>query len=284
MKCIDFDKEFRYYLHQWMQKNNKKYKNMDAMEAAMPDVYRTFLDTPADFLAGKKPGEYFDTFTDPKQLVNWMEDYIKQRVPVPDMLLNRISALGLESEGPLVNLLQKERATSEIKMCAITLLREIDSAAPLDLYVSMQLNRGFEDQDELADNALESLGSLGERAKDAVRTAFDKANDAGKECLLSLLCDDTPDESLIQQSIALLQAHPERAAILSDYVSRLGDERAIPFLQHLAADEDTGYLDYIELRSAIEKLGGDAPEREFTENDPAYEALRSLDQLNRKPE
>ena len=45
-----------------------------------------------------------------------------------------------------------------------------------------------------------------------------------------------------------------------------------------AASSDTPYLDYIELRSAIEKLGGDAPERDFDETDPAYEALRAMDE------
>ena len=80
-----------------------------------------------------------------------------------------------------------------------------------------------------------------------------------------------------KEALELLEAHPERAAILSDYISRLGDDRALPLLQKLAASEDTDYLDYIELRSAIEKLGGDVPEREFNETDPAYEALRAFD-------
>ena len=37
-------------------------------------------------------------------------------------------------------------------------------------------------------------------------------------------------------------------------------------------DATGGYLDYIELRSAIERLGGEAPEREF-DDDPEYSAL-----------
>ena len=44
----------------------------------------------------------------------------------------------------------------------------------------------------------------------------------------------------------------------------------------LAASEETPYLDYIELRSAIEQLGGDAPERNFDESDPEYEAMARM--------
>ena len=47
-------------------------------------------------------------------------------------------------------------------------------------------------------------------------------------------------------------------------------------LQAMAASEETPYLDYIELRNAIEALGGDAPEREFDAEDPAYEAMRNM--------
>ena len=41
-----------------------------------------------------------------------------------------------------------------------------------------------------------------------------------------------------------------------------------------AASEETPYRDYIEMRNAIERLGGDAPERDFQAPDPAYDALR----------
>ena len=65
------------------------------------------------------------------------------------------------------------------------------------------------------------------------------------------------------------------AGVLAAYLGRLGDERALPLLLERAREEGLRYLDYIELRSAIEALGGDAPERDFGE-DPEYEALRGL--------
>ena len=110
MRCINFDKEFQRYLADWMKAHAKEYKNYDAMEDAMPQVYEQFLDTPVNWLAGTKPGEYFLQYDNPRQLVNWMEDYLKQRIPVPDMLMNRISELGAASEEALMALLEKERA------------------------------------------------------------------------------------------------------------------------------------------------------------------------------
>ena len=275
MRCINFDKEFERYVTVWMKEHAKEYKNYDAMEAAMPDVYDAFLDTPVNWLAGAKPGEYFGQFDNARQLVNWMEDYFKQRIPVPDMLLNRISELGLAAEEALLALLGKERATQEMKMAAVTLLREIDSAAAMDQYIAWQTARQ-EGEDELADNALESLSSLGEKAVDAMRAALPSATPDGQEALLTLLSNYPGDENVFQTALTLLKIRRDRVAVLADCLGRLGDERALPELKALAASEETPYLDYIELRSAIEALGGDAPEREFDAEDPAYEAMRSM--------
>ena len=55
-----------------------------------------------------------------------------------------------------------------------------------------------------------------------------------------------------------------------------GDLFHQPALLRAAADADTNYLDYIELRSAIEKLGGECPERDFDDSDPMYEALSRM--------
>ena len=275
MRCIDFDKEFERYITAWMKEHAKEYRNYDAMEAAMPEVYEKFLDTPVNWLAGAKPGEYFTQFDNPRQLVNWMEDYFKQRIPVPDMLMNRITELGKDAEESLLNLLKKERATQEMKMAAVTLLREIDSEIALSLYVEWQKNRG-EKEDELADNALESLASLEERALPAMREALPLATPAGQEALLTILSDYPGDESVFETALNLFSARKDRMAVLADCLGKLGDERALPALKAAAASEETPYLDYIELRSAIEALGGDAPEREFDEEDPAYEAMRTM--------
>ncbi|MDO5327244.1 MAG: hypothetical protein Q4G00_11065 [Clostridia bacterium] len=275
MRCINFDKEFERYVGAWMKENAKKYRNYDEMEAAMPEVYEEFLDTPVNWLSGAKPGEYFTQFDSARQLVNWMEDYFKQRIPVPDMLLNRIAELGLDAEEALMNLLKKDRATQEIRMAAITLLREIDSIAPMEYYIGLQAIRQ-EGEDELADNALDSLASMGERAVDAMRNALALSSPDGQEALLTVLSDYPGDEQVFQTALALLRARRDRVAVLADCLGKLGDERAIEPLKALAASEETPYLDYIELRSAIEALGGECPERDFDAEDPAYEAMRSM--------
>ncbi len=278
MKCIDFDKKFEYYVTNWMNTEGKKYKNYDEMEAQMPEVYAAFLDTPADFLNGQKPGEYFEQFDDAKMLVNLMEDYDKQRVPVPDMLLNRISDLGEKSEAPLFHMLQKERAPMSTKMNAITLLREIESELPVDYYIEIVKNQTS--MDELTESALESLESLGEKVQEKILQNIEQATDEGKISFLSAVIKEGQSAPvLVDMALELIQKQDcAQIALLSDVLGRLGDERALPVLKALAASHDTHYLDYIELRNAIECLGDEAPEREFDEEDPEYNCMCRLEE------
>ena len=281
MKCIDFDKAFARYATQWFREHAKEYRNYDAMEAAVPDVYERFLDEPADFLAHAKPGEYFRQWDDAKLLIDWMEDYYKQNVPVPDMLLNRITELGEAAEKRLYALLQKERTPQEARMTAVSLLGELESTLPMQLYISWQLHR--ERDDELAGAACERLTQMGEEAVAPMRAFLDDANDAGKEALCSVLSHyDDEDGKVLNELLRLIRLPEANVATLAGYLGRLGDERALETLIDLALDEDRGYLDYIELRSAIEQLGGDAPERTFDERDPEYEAMARLQLPDRK--
>ena len=52
MKCIDFDSHFNKYVQRRMTENRSKYKNVDEMEAQMPDVYLKWINLPADWLDG----------------------------------------------------------------------------------------------------------------------------------------------------------------------------------------------------------------------------------------
>ena len=94
MNCVDFDKHFESYVRQWSKENMARYKNVDAMEADIPEVYMRWLNEPCDWLSGRTPGNYFAQFDDAKFLCKWLCDYVKKKVPVPDQLLERITEMG----------------------------------------------------------------------------------------------------------------------------------------------------------------------------------------------
>ena len=68
---------------------------------------------------------------------------------------------------------------------------------------------------------------------------------------------------------------PQKRALYAGYLGKLGDDRALEPLMDAAEGNDINYVDFIEIRNAIERLGGEAPIREFND-DPTYQAVQKL--------
>lgn len=278
---IDFDRYFSDYINEWVVSHKQDYHNLEEMEDDMPNIYRRFLSAPAQWLDGGIPGEYFAQYEDASSLCEWMCEYNKADIGAPEQLLNRITELGNEAVAPLMRILKDSTCSKLDKMTAVGLLRELDSAEPMELYVSWQVKR--KQDDELADNALESLNNMGMRAVEALRAAFDSANAAGREAMLDILCRYPGDDRVYNETIKLFRNVKERRAIFAGYLARLMDERALPALMKAAKEDDLPYLDFIEIRNAIEVLGGDPPLREYDE-DEGYAAMRAIEDSKYKEE
>jgi hypothetical protein len=274
MPIINFDEHFAEYTSEWMKNHQQDYANFDQMEEDMPKIYISFLNTRTKWLGGVTPGSYFTQFEDPKVLVDWLTAYCEERTPVPDLLLEQISTVGKPCEKRLLELLKNEEAPDEARMIAVELLREMESTLPKMQYILWQLDRS--PKDELKDNALESLILMGECVVQPILQVLPKANEAGEEALLEVLSHFPGNEQIFRLGMKLFRERRERRALFAGYLAKLGDERALPELMEAANEPKLSYLAFIEIRNAIESLGGVCPEREY-EDDPEYQALRELD-------
>lgn len=275
MKCINFDRAFERYMAEWIKENSEKYKDdMDVIEDMMPDVYLEFLKKPADFLDGVAPQDYFEQFDNADMLVNWLCDYIAQGVPVPDLLLERVTALGDPAEKSLLALVARDDLPEETQMTAISLLREMESKAPMQRYVDYIAS--LEEPSDKGDLCAEALMSMGESVVEPILAALSGAGQTGRDIFADVLSNYPGDERIYELMIERFVTRDERRALFASYLAKLGDERAIPMLKEAAQSPDINYLDYVEVVNAIEALGGERPpEREFS-GDPYYESLRQV--------
>lgn len=275
MKCINFDRAFERYMAEWIKENSEKYKDdMDVIEDMMPDVYLEFLKKPADFLDGAAPQDYFEQFDNADMLVNWLCDYIAQGVPVPDLLLERVTALGKPAEKSLLALITRDDLPEETQMTAISLLREMESKAPMQRYIDYIAS--LEEPSDKGDLCAEALMSMGESVVEPILAALSGAGQTGRDIFADVLSNYPGDERIYELMIERFVTRDERRALFASYLAKLGDERAIPMLKEAAQSPDINYLDYVEVVNAIEALGGERPpEREFS-GDPYYESLRQV--------
>lgn len=275
MNCINFDSKFEQYMGVWMKNNADKYKNnMDVIEGMMPDVYMEFLANPATWLGGKAPQDYFGQYDDAGMLVDWLCEYERKGVPVPDLLLDRISELGEGAEAPLLALLDDAGAPDAAVMTAISLLREIESTAPMQRYI--ERIAALAEPDERADMYAESLLSMGDAVIAPVLAALPSAGEAGRDIFADILSNFPGVEEGFALLLERFEHCEDRRALFASYLAKYGDDRALPALRRAAEDPHVNYLDFVEISSAIEALGGERPaEREFA-GDPYYESLKHV--------
>lgn len=275
MKCIDFDRQFQRYMGVWMKENAEKYNDdMDVIEGMMPDIYMAFLEKPAAFLDGMAPQDYFEQFDDAAMLVAWLCAYIEQGVPVPDLLLERITALGADAERSLLALLDDESVQGEAEMTAISLLRELDSSAPMQRYIDWIA--ALPAPEEKGDLCAEALLAMGESVVEPMLAALGTATQTGRDVFADVLSNFPGDERIFDLLMERFARCEDRRALFASYLAKLGDERALDALKDAAQERDVNYLDYVEIVSAIEALGGERPpEREFA-GDPYYESLKQI--------
>lgn len=275
MKCIDFDRQFEAYTRAWMEKNAEKYNNnMDMIEAMMPEIYMEFLEKPAAWLDGQSPVVYFEQYDDAAMLVDWMCAYYEQGVPVPDLLLERITDLGEDAERALTPLPFGDGVPHEAALTAISLLREMESSVLLEAYVGFIA--GLAEPDEKGDMCAEALLFMGDDAVGVILAALDGAGEAGKDIFADILSNYPGEERAFELLMERFAVCDDRRALFASYLAKFGDERALPALMDAAQDDRTNYLDYVEIVSAIEELGGERPpERDFN-GDPYYESLKRV--------
>ena len=275
MNCINFDKQFERYTRDWMEKNAEKYNNnMDMIEAMMPEIYMEFLSMPAAWLGGESPEAYFEQFDDAKMLVEWMCAYYEQGVPVPDLLLERITALGEEAEACLLELPFGENVPHEAALTAISLLGELESTAPMQAYIDFIAS--LEEPDEKGDMCAEALLAMGVAVIEPIFAVLGHAKETARDIFADILSNYPGEEQTFELLMERFEHCDDRHALFASYLAKFGDDRALPVLLAAALDDRTNYLDYVEIVSAIEALGGERPsERDFN-GDPYYESLKRI--------
>ena len=271
MKIIDFDARFSAVLGDWIEKKRACFRRPEDMEDEVPDVYLKFLNTPADWLDGKTPGEYFDQFDDSQALCSLVCDYIREGVPVPDPLLDRLAELA--DEPVLLKLALNKDAPCEARMAAIELLRQVDSRLPMVDFIRWQVER--DEEDDLLDNALESLRQMGPDVVRPAKVAFLAADEEGTEALVDVLAAYPGDQDVFDFALNQFKTRKDKRALYAGYLAKLEDDHALEALLDVAEGDDVSYTDFIEIRSAIERLGSEAPVRDWS-HDPTYRAFKRL--------
>ena len=254
MKLIDFDGLFDEKLTQYMEENKNKYTEKQ-WEDIIPKLYKKFGDT---YVSKVKctPKEYYARMSG-EELTSVLAEHLKEDVPVPEFLCAEIENRG--EAKTLLPLLQGEDTQSAIY--AINLLG--DDPLAFEEYFSILTDNRFDE--DVRSDITDIFKFHADAVKEKAFAALQKG--VATEYMLEILSrikqkDDAVFDVLLQAFLT-----SDDVSMKSSYLAAYGDERALPHLYKRIEDRSIGFVEFQELKYAIEALGGEYDEaRDFSED------------------
>lgn len=270
MKLIDFDGLFDEKLTQFMEENKNKYTEKQ-WEDIIPKLYKKFGDT---YVSKVKctPKQYYAKMTD-AELVETLCAHLQEDVPTPEFLCAEI-----ESRGETALLLPLFDGEDEaLATYAFNLIGDDTLAYPT--YFSVLKRNGF--TEDLRTDITEVFKLHADEVKEEALQAYEKG--LATEYMLEILSRVTVRQERIYDILITAFLSGEQTPLRASYLAAYGDERALPLLLEKIEDVSIGFVEFQELKYAIEALGGEYDEpRDFT-GDKDYLAVEAqISQLRNK--
>lgn len=258
MKLIDLDALFDEKLAEYMRQNAGKY-NEKQWESIIPKLYKQFGDIVLPQLKDTPKG-YYEKMTD-GEIAECLSRHVEEGVPVSDFLCRE-----LEKRRPkeLIGLLSSDN--EELLLLAVNLIGEDEAA--FDGYfriLSSDMNA------ELKDAVADQLKKRADAAKDRALSLYRKGVE--REIMLELLsrCKER-DEAVYDILLTEFKTNGE-IPMRASYLAAYGDPRALPALLEVIDREDINFIEYQELKFAIEALGGEYTRPRDFSSDPYFDQI-----------
>ena len=271
---IDLEHLFHHYVADHLHKAGKL--DEDAAGEMAEKLYAEWADAPCAALDGCSPRAWFARLDTPEALVETLTAYARADMEPPELLLDRFFDVGAICAAPLEALARNAGESAALRAQALDLLNGLDEARAVRVATDAVL--AAQESDAFCELAAEILASRVD-ADVAARLldGYDAVPDFARTLILEALCNFPGDARVYERMLEMLKNRPEQRADAARLLGRYGDARAIEPLKALLDLTDIGYYEYMEVRNAVEALGGEVEnEREFY-GDPDYEYLRELE-------
>lgn len=265
MKPIDFDGLFDQKLAKYLKENAGKFTEKQ-WEDKIPLLYQKFGDTYLKSI-GFTPREYYKRMSD-KELVDTLLAHIKEEVPVSDFLCRELESRDCPQE--ILPLL--ECKDEQLLMLAVNLA----GANPIAFGAYFALLKGEADR-EIKDAVVDQLKVNADAAKARALAFLNEGIE--KELMLEVLSRVRERDETVYEVLLNAFREGEDLPMHASYLAAYGDSRALPVLLERIAGEDINFLEFRELKYAIEALGGEYTEERDFSDDPYYAEFLSEQQF-----
>ncbi|MBQ7408244.1 MAG: hypothetical protein IJW13_03110 [Clostridia bacterium] len=265
-KVVDIDVIFDNFLVDYIQTNRGKYTEKE-WEEKIPVLYLEFGSTKLDELDGFSPEEYYQDLSG-EELARLLFEHVENEVPVSDFLCEAL--VKSDCEKSIARFIGNDYDEELVSYC-VNILNDKRSTIAFDKYFEMICSdETCEDMKELL---AEMLANQPEAAKERALEYYERAG-SSKIYFMEIFALCRGDDRVFDILINELMNHKNDIPLYLSYVTKFGDERALPYLLQLIEDEKINYVAFSELKFAIELFGGEYTKKRDFSNDKYYKKIK----------
>ncbi len=248
-KAIDFDALFNEFLEGYLAEVMGKEKP-DQIERKIPAKYIEWLTEPSESLDGLSPKEFIDKLKEQNKLGEYLMSYIEEGEDISELVAESCT----ENEADVLINVMKNYPDYASVACAI--LKDTGTKKADEYLLSLILSP--ESEASLVDLAIETLSDgTHENIVPLILKQIDDTDEITQRNLVDVLYVYKGEERIYNWLVKLFERESDMRAIYANYLGKYGNPDAIELLLDYADKHIMDYYEFMELRNAVEQLGGE---------------------------
>lgn len=278
MKFENLDKLFELYVQEAVRKNKEKYSSHEALEDDLGMLFNRFENVRIKTLDGKTPKEYAAELREDGEIFDYVSKCLENNIEVTDTICDEV--VRAEGATEYLNGLLYEN-NKDAKLLAALLLKEIDDEEVEDIFISVLTND--EMPDEVKTAAFEYLSDGDDCVPEKILEIINSVPEKNQGILVEVLSNFKGRKDVFYWLVTMLQ-RAEDVPTYAGLLGRYGDPAAIDILISFASEVDINYVEFVEIRNAVEELGGEMTEEKDFSDDPYYKYINHIGDNGENPE
>ena len=198
-----------------------------------------------------------------EELVETLSQHLTEDIPVPEFLCAEIESRG--DTAILLPLLNGDNV--QTALYAVNMLG--DNPVAYDAYFAILKEERFDE--DLRNDVTEIFKLHADEVKEQALAAYTEGQ--GAEYMLEILSRVKQKQDCIYEVLLSAFKTDENLPMRASFLAAYGDERALPTLLKRIEDRTIGFVEFQELKYAIEALGGEYDEPRDFSDDKDYLAV-----------
>lgn len=261
---IDIQGLFEKYLKEMVKQNPDKLANAEQLEQNIGKLTEHFNNAKIKALGGLSPIEYVNKLCLEHELFDYVDDCLESGYEISDIVCDRLAC----EEGVIEYL--KPLLVSNIKdapMFAAEMMKTIASNDSEKVFLEVLTNDNY--SQAVKDVAFEFLCDERPSVVDVILEQLPQLTEDKQGILVEVLAYYKGNKAIFYWLVTMFYRAGD-VALYAKLLGEYGDESAIDILKSFAKENDIDFVEYVEIRNAVESLGGEFDiEKDFSQDELA---------------